>query len=142
MRRVLVDSGPLAALFDADGRWHARSREFLRNFRGELLCSAANVTEAVWVASNASFAVASNLVEWLARGAVRIFNVESRDLTRIGELMVKYRDQDPDFADLALLSLAERERVYEVVTIDAKDFARYRLQCGRRISNRLAAVSE
>ena len=138
MHRVLIDSGPLAALFDADDRWHVRTRDFLRAFRGELLCSAANVTEAVWVASSASYAVAVNLVEWLARGAVRICNIEARDMTRIGELLAKYRDQDPDFADLALLALAERERIYEVLTIDQRDFARYRLARGRRIHNLLA----
>lgn len=138
MRRVLIDSGPLAALFDADDRWHDRTVSFLRAYRGELLCSAANVTEAVWIASNASHAVATNLIAWLGRGAVRIFNIEQRDLVRIGMLFAKYRDQDPDFADLALLALAERERVYEAITIDERDFARYRLRSGRRISNLLA----
>lgn len=62
MRRALIDSGPLAALFDADDRWHARTTAFLRTYRGELLCSAANVTEAVWIAANASHAVAANLL--------------------------------------------------------------------------------
>jgi uncharacterized protein len=139
VRRVLVDSGPLVALFDADDRWHARSTEFLRGFRGELVCSAANVTEAVWVASNAAHAVAANLIAWLARGAVTIANVEARDLGRIGELLAKYRDERPDFADLALLALAERQRIYEVLTVDQRDFARYRLARNRRLANLLAA---
>lgn len=142
MRRVLIDSGPLAALFDADDRWHVRTVSFLRAYRGELLCSAANVTEAVWIASNASHAVAKNLIAWLGRGAVRIFNIEQRDLARVGTLFAKYRDQNPDFADLALLALAEREHVYEAITIDERDFGIYRLRNGRRLVNLLTQTQQ
>jgi uncharacterized protein len=139
VRRVLIDSGPLIALFDADDRWHAQSESFIKGFRGELVCSAANVTEAVWVTSRVAHVVAGNVIDWLSRGAVSVFNIEQSDLVRIGVLFEKYRDQDPDFADLALLALAERERIYEILTVDERDFSRYRLLRGRRLRNLLSS---
>ena len=86
--------------------------------------------------------MAANLIAWLGRGAVRIFNIEQRDLARIGTLFAKYRDQSPDFADLALLALAERENVYEAITIDERDFALYRLRNGRRLVNLLTRAQQ
>lgn len=81
--------------------------------------------------------MATNLIAWLGRGAVGIFNIEQRDMARIGALFAKFRNQNPDFADLALLALAEREQVYEAITIDERDFALYRLRNGRRLVNLL-----
>jgi predicted nucleic acid-binding protein len=78
------------------------------------------------------------LLKWLARGAVRICNVEASDCRRIGELAQRYRRMDPDFADLALIALAERERIRDIMTVDKRDFAVYRLRSGRMLNNVLA----
>jgi len=135
--KVLVDSGPLIALFDADDRWHARVKSFVKDFRGELATSAANVTEAAWITSRLAPACFDNLAAWLAKGAVTIHNLDPSDLSRIRQLAVKYRDLDPDFADLALLALAERLGVYSIVTMDTRDFSIYRLRNGKRLVNLL-----
>jgi len=52
-------------------------------------------------------------------------------------LASKYRDLDPDFADLALLALAERLETLSVLTVDARDFSIYRLRSGKRLVNLL-----
>ena len=135
MTRVLVDSGPLVALFDAGDRWHGPVREFLRDFPGELVTSAANVTEAAWITSKLAPACFDGLAAWLARGAVAISNLEPADISRIRQLAAKYRDLD--FADLALLALAERLGVFSILTIDARDFSIYRLRNGKRLVNLL-----
>ena len=136
-RKVLLDSGPLIALFDADDRWHGRVKTFVRDFRGEFATSAANVTEAAWITSRLAPACFDGLIEWLARGAVAIHNLEPADLVRVKQLAAKYRDLDPDFADLALLALAERLGTAAVLTVDVKDFAIYRLRSGKPLVNLL-----
>lgn len=134
-RRVLVDSGPLIALFDADDRWHARVKSFVGGFRGELATSAANVTGAAWITSRLAPACFDGLIEWLARGAVAIHNVEPADLVRVKQLAAKYRDFDPDFADLALIALAERLGTAAILTVDLRNFAVYRLRSGKPLVN-------
>jgi len=135
--RVLIDSGPLIALFDADDRWHASVKAFIKDFRGELVTSAAGITEAGWVTSRLGPACFDGLLAWLAKGPVSIHNVLTEDCARVRQLAVKYRDLDPDFADLALVALAERLGLRSIVTVDVRDFSVYRLRNGKRLVNLL-----
>lgn len=139
MQSLLVDSGPLIALFDADDRWHQPVSAFLKTYRGPLATSAANVTEAAWVTASVSDRMLNNLLTWLHRGAVTVHNIELQDFSRIAALAAQYRTLRPDFADLALLALAERLKLDRIVTLDKKDFAVYRLKNGRALRNMLAA---
>ena len=139
MARVLVDSGPLIALFDADDRWHASIKAFIKDFRGELVTSAASVTEAAWITSRLAPACFDGLLAWLAKGPVTISNLLTEDCARIRQLAGKYRDLDPDFADLALLALADRLGLKSIVTVDVRDFSVYRLRSGKRLVNLLKA---
>ncbi len=79
-----------------------------------------------------------NLLKWLEREAVTICAIETNDLRRISELAIKYSDLNPDFADRALLSLAERIKVDTVLTLDKADFSIYRLKNGKHLKNVLA----
>ena len=135
MQKLLVDSGPLVALFDASDRWHEPVAAFLKEYRGELVTSAANVTEAAWITASASHQLLVNLLTWLNRGAVTVHNVEPGDFGRIAALAVRYRTLRPDFADLALLALAERLKTERILTLDTRDFAVYRLRNGRPLRN-------
>lgn len=128
----------MIALFDADDVWHERATEALRPFRGEAVTSAACITEAAWIVSRRSPRAFDALLKWIGRGAVRICNIELSDCRRISELAQRYRKLDPDFADLALVALAERERIRDIMTVDKRDFAVYRLRGGRALNNVLA----
>lgn len=46
VQRLLIDSGPLVALFDKSDAWHAPVTAFVKDYRGQLDTSAANITEA------------------------------------------------------------------------------------------------
>lgn len=138
MQKLLVDSGPLVALFDADDRWHRPIADFLKQYSGELVTSAANVTEAAWITASASDRMLTNLLTWLHRGAVIVHNLEPQDFSRIAALAARYRTLRPDFADLALLALAERLKLDRILTLDQKDFMVYRLKNGRALRNMLA----
>lgn len=139
MQKLLVDSGPLVALFDADDRWHKPVTDYLSKFRGELVTSAANVTEAAWITASVSDRMLLNLLTWLQRGAVSVHNLELRDFSRIAALSTQYRTLRADFADLALLALAERLKLDRLLTLDKRDFAVLRLRNGRPLRNVLAA---
>ena len=142
MQKLLIDSGPLVALFDASDRWHAPVAAFLKEYRGELVTSAANVTEAAWITASASHQLLINLLTWLNRGAVTVHNIEPGDFARIAAMATRYRTLRPDFADLALLALAERLKTGRILTLDKRDFAVYRLRNGRSLRNVLTSRAE
>ena len=45
MKRILIDSGPLIALFDSSDKYHLASVEFIITNKSELITSQASITE-------------------------------------------------------------------------------------------------
>lgn len=128
---ILVDAGPLVALLDRSDQHHARCREALRALRAPLVTVWPAVTEAI---SLLGFSAAAQqaLLERVESEAPRVLSLDRSDLPRVRELMQKYADRGMDFADAALVRVAERERITTVFTVDRTDFAVYRLYGRRR----------
>ena len=128
MKKLLIDSGPLIALFDASDVYHRSAIEFIKNNHYPLVTTIASIIETLYLLDfdkNAQL----DFLEWVYRGGVEIFPISNDDIKRIKELMDKYRDVPMDFADACLVYAAERLKVNEIVTID-RDFLIYRI--GRR----------
>lgn len=129
MKKILIDSGPLIALFDASDKYHSEAVNFIKNNKYPLVTTIASVTETLHLLDfhrNAQI----DFIEWIHRGAVEIANIENCDFGRLKELTEKYRDLPMDFADSCLVYLAEKLNLNTIATID-RDFTIYRIQ-GRR----------
>ncbi len=125
MNKILIDSGPLIALFDASDKYHQKSIEFIKNNTSLLVTTIASLTEVLHLLDfnrNAQI----NFLEWIAQGGVQIFDIQQEDLSRIKALTVKYQDLPMDFADSCLVLLAEKTGINTIVTID-RDFTIYRI---------------
>ena len=132
MKKILIDSGPLIALFDASDKYHASAINFIKNNKSILVTTIASVTETLHLLDfnrNAQI----DFLEWVNKGAVEIKNIENSDFSRIRELISKYRDLPMDFADACLVFLAEKLNINMIATID-RDFTIYRIK-GRRKFN-------
>jgi predicted nucleic acid-binding protein len=125
VRGVLVDAGPLVALLDKGDDHHARCVEALRGIREPLFTVWPALTEAMYLLSD-SWPAQAALWEMVESEAVEILPLESDDMSRMAELMHKYRDLPMDLADAALVSVAERERIRQIFTLDQRDFRVYR----------------
>jgi predicted nucleic acid-binding protein len=123
---ILVDAGPLVALIDADDQHHAKCVSTLQSLREPLASVWPPVTEAMYLLADVPKAQDS-LWEMLERGALSILPLYSADVPRMRELMRKYADRQMDFADAALVRVAEREGIHKIFTIDREDFSVYRL---------------
>lgn len=129
MKKILIDSGPLIALFDASDKYHSKSVNFIKNNKYPLVTTIASVTETLHLLDfnrNAQI----NFMEWIHRGGIEIANIENADFGRLKELTEKYRDLPMDFADSCLVYLAEKDNLNTIATID-RDFSIYRIK-GRR----------
>ena len=69
-----------------------------------------------------------NLAELAARGVLQVHSPDAAGHARMAQLFNKYRDQDPDWADLALVWLAEQSGIRRIATLDTTDFSVYRIQ--------------
>ena len=129
MKKILIDSGPLIALFDASDKYHHEAIDFIKNNKLPLVTTIASITETLHLLDfnrNAQI----DFLEWIYRGAVEINNIEKHDFKRLKELTEKYRDFPMDFADSCLVYLAEKLDLNTIATID-RDFTIYRIK-GRR----------
>lgn len=132
MPAVLVDSGPLIALFDRSDRYHADAVKFIERHRGPLVSNVAVLTEVCHLL-DFSVLAQQDFLGW----ADEVLDLEAqthRDLARIREIIAKYHDLPADFADASLVALAERRGLFVVASVD-KDFTVYRGAARRLFRN-------
>lgn len=128
---ILVDTGPLVALFDkSDGAHNIVSARF-RSLSGPFLSTLPALTEASHILGPASRAFRS-LAEFFVEGACALHLPDESEIDRAFALMADYADLPMDFADASIVSAAESLNITKVFTLDARDFAVYRAKRGKR----------
>jgi predicted nucleic acid-binding protein len=122
---LLLDTGALYALADADDDWHVRVRDFLKAERQSLLVPVTVIPEAAYLMRKRLGAAAeTRFCESLAAGEIAIESLTPRDLGRCVELLHIYNFLG--FVDASLVAIAERLKLGTLVTADRHDFTRVR----------------
>jgi uncharacterized protein len=133
VRNIVVDAGPMIALFDRDDAYHTQAREFLNRIGAcRLITTSVVIGEVAAMLSD----VQPNLfrfLNWLL-AVVEIDDALREDLPRIIEIMKKYGDLPADLADVSLVALCERRAVSTIASI-ASDFDVYRLPRSKKFEN-------
>jgi uncharacterized protein len=130
---ILIDTGPIVALFDRDDRYHAPCVEILKEIREPLVTTWPVLTECFYLL-NFSYAVQDDLWLFILRGGVSTHSLEGNLLLRCRELMKRYRDLPMDLADASLVVVADALDVSKVFTLDHKDFTIYRFKEKKRFT--------
>lgn len=133
MKNIIVDAGPLIALFDKDDKYHNSVIKFLKTFDGQLITSWPVITEVTHLL-NFNVNVQIDFLEWLKREAVTIVNLENIHLERIIQLSKKYSDVPMDLADSSLIVIAELTNITEIITIDS-DYYIYKTKNKKLLNN-------
>ena len=131
---ILVDTGPLIALFDpADGD-HAWCLNRLKIIDEPIATTTPVLTDAFHLLGPASIG-SRRLMEFIGARGLEIRFLDDADLARAFELMVRYADHPMDLADASLVALAKRYRLRKIFTLDQGDFRTYRIRQGQRHLN-------
>ena len=125
MAAVLIDAGALIALLDRSDAAHDRCLEALAAIHDPLISVWPAFTEAMHLLSGVRRGQTA-LVEMVEDDALGLVDLSKSDLPRMRELMEKYADLPMDFADAALVRVAERDGCTRILTFDAH-FEVYRL---------------
>jgi predicted nucleic acid-binding protein len=122
---LLIDTGALYALADADDAWHRRMSDFLAREHQTLLTPSTVIPETAYLIRNRlGPRIEQMFVESLADGEITVENLTQPDLARCAQLLGKY-----DFlglVDASLVAVAERLKLNALVTTDRRDFRRVR----------------
>ena len=134
--KVLVDSGPLLALFNANDHWHDRAKNWLaRNQAAQLVSTWPVLTEVCALLSRRiGNAAALDFLRWIEQGAVALDAPSPHSLSDMLTISQRYADLPLDLADASIAEAAARLRVRQVLTLDA-DFDIYRDKNGKPLSN-------
>ena len=118
MPDVLVDASALVALLDRDDGAHEPCVEALRHIRDPLATVWPALAEALHLLGDVPPGQEA-LLDMVEDGALKLAALHEADVPRMKELMRKYRDTPMDFADAALVRIAEREGLTRILTFDA-----------------------
>ena len=133
MRNIIVDAGPLVALFHACDQHHESAKAVLESNPAVLLTTWPVITKACHFLGQAGKRA---LLTFIRRGGLRLEGLTVDDVPRLDELLARY--QRMDFADATLVLVAEKTGVTEILTIDRRDFEAYRTRSGDRFKLLLA----
>jgi predicted nucleic acid-binding protein len=130
--RVLIDTGPVVALFSEDDGHHARCVGTLKTVRPPLFTCWPVVTEAAWLLRTRPRSL-YQLFEGFHNGVFSLLPLDADDLPAVAAIMRRYEDAGLQFADAALAHLAERENLRTIFTTDRRDFSIIRLKRNRAL---------
>ncbi len=135
---VLIDSGPLLALFNAADRWHQPVRQWLQANPAVRLVSTWPVLTEVCalLARRIHNGAALDLLRWVQRGAVEIDRPDDTSLAEVLAISQRFASLPFDLADASVAEAAQRRRIRRVLSIDA-DFDVYRDKAGKPLRNLL-----
>jgi predicted nucleic acid-binding protein len=128
---ILVDTGPLVALFDRKDAAYDRCSKTLKGLREPLKTTIPVLTEAFSMLGPAS-RQSDRLRDFIERRGLSLWFFDDGSLTRAFELMEVYADHPMDFADASLVVAAESLGTRKVFTVDRRDFETYRVRRGHR----------
>jgi predicted nucleic acid-binding protein len=132
---VIVDTGPIVALLDADDQQHAWVKTQFARLRPPLLTCEAVLTESCFLIARGG-GDASAVIQLAERGVLSVAQLFDAEAASIARLMRRYENVPMSLADACLVRLIDRTSQATLFTLDS-DFEIYR-QKGRRLIPLLA----
>lgn len=130
--RVLIDTGPMVALFSEADAHHLRCRDALTALVPPLLTCWPVLTEAAWLLRTRPDSL-HKLFGSFDGGLFALLALDANDLPAIAAWMKRYESSGLQLADATLAHLAERENIRTVFTLDRRDFSLLRLKRNRAL---------
>ena len=135
---VLVDSGPLIALFNGADQWHQPTRNWLQHNPAASLISTWPVATEVCalLARRIHHEAALDFLRWVQRGGLSLDVAGEGSLTDVLRIAERFADLPFDLADASIAEAAARLRLKHLLSIDT-DFDVYRDRAGKPLINLL-----
>lgn len=135
---VLVDSGPLIALFNGSDRWHGPVRLWLQaNPAAPLVSTWCVATEVcALLARRIHNDAALDFLRWCQRGGLALDRAVDGSLTEVLRISERFAGLPFDLADASIAEAASRLKIKHLLSIDA-DFDIYRDRSGKPLLNLL-----
>ena len=120
-----MDSGFLVAY---GKKQDSSAYRFLAEYRGALFTVSAVIVETCFFLDAGA---KRELLGWIGEGSLSVVEVPVAAYPELSAMIGKYADRKVDFADAALVWLAEQSGIRRILTTDRRDFHTFRLRSGK-----------
>jgi len=121
---VILDTSFLFALTDRSDRNHNRVLNVARNINEPMLLPSVVLTEVCYLlASRLGHPVMRQFLGNLVVSGMEIEGIAIADLERVEQILQQYADSQLDFVDAVIATIAERENITCILTLDRRDFS-------------------
>jgi predicted nucleic acid-binding protein len=133
---VIVDSGPLLALFNRADSWHERVKVWLAlNPQAKLITTWPVMTEVcALLARRIHNEAALDFLRWAQRGALSCDAPVQASLSMVLQISVRFASLPFDLADASVAEAASRLKIRHILSVDS-DFDVYRDPAGEPLLN-------
>lgn len=131
---AIVDAGPLVAVFGARQPLAGRYRSLFKQAADQQWSLATTWPCIVEASHLLGVPQRYSMLRWVGGGGINVYPFNPSALDEMVASMMQYTEPPPtemDLADASLLWLASDTGVTRLMTMDLRDFARYRLPDGR-----------
>jgi uncharacterized protein len=131
---ALVDAAALVAAFGVNQKHGAHYRDLFKRAAAEAWSLSTTWPCIVEAGHLLDVPQRFTMLRWVAAGGLVVFPLPQEAIEEMVYAMVRYTDPprtEMDLADASLLWLAEDTGVVTIMTLDVRDFSRYRLADGR-----------
>jgi uncharacterized protein len=136
VRAVLLDTGPIVGLLSEADEHHAPTIAAIRasGRRGRKLCTIWEVIGEAYTlfrtrySPHRSAEPALAVLRWARESGIELLATGEGDHQRVAGILERYSQLRLSYVDALLLTIAERNRVEELITVDSRHFGAVRLQ--------------
>jgi len=126
---ILIDTGPIVAILDKRDQHHEICKTHAKRLPEVWYTCWPVITEACYLLRRRPDLV-ERLIEMVDEGHYELLDIAAEEITQVGGVLAKYRDQEIDLADACLVHLADRESISTVFTVDDRHFRLFRNAAG------------
>lgn len=124
IKKTLVDSSFLYALFSVNDRNHSRALKYSQRTTDILMVPDVILPEVTFLfRRKAGASAVSAFLRAYLRMSIQNIMLTRRDVERCEAIMSHYRSAQLDFVDCAIMAFAERLDVFNIATFDRRDFS-------------------
>ncbi len=121
---LVLDTGPVLALLDADDPFHARCVDMIDAVDESFVLVAPTLVEIdYWIRKRLSLDAWQALVDDIAGGAYQVEQLTTHDLARVVQLERDYADLRLGMVDASVIAVCERLGETKLATLDHRDFS-------------------
>ena len=129
---VIIDTGPIVALFDESEPLHGICKSALKKIRVPLITSWPVLTESFYLLGDWRKGQ-EELWSFISAGGLSVYDIPEANYGRLRALMEKYADNPMDLADASLVLISETNKIKTIFTLDKRDYSIYQPTHCRRL---------